>query len=306
MTTIAKDFARGCGRAIVIRVIAMVIGLPLGCIWVFVPIWLLSNTDFQPWAIVVAAVVWLFPLFVGGVVFPIGVIFWRKAKLDAVFVPLGLTGRAYQTQFRQYHGEIQGRQVDVYFYRGPVLEIEVSTTLRTRLGVTSQQSDARFFADLMGHQPLEFNDPALSDLTVFGIDEAWGKSLLIMPDAADLLHRLTAPRSSIFTRQQMILRPGTIELMLSGNRRLFGMDLTSRQVQIWLDDLLQLVRIAENLPTSQITTELSLAEQSAQKLHRRNPYIELWVGVGLALFFLVIGCVVFAAVFLFASMTGGL
>ncbi|MFN2283653.1 MAG: hypothetical protein ACK2UQ_04475 [Anaerolineae bacterium] len=306
MTTLAKDLARGCKQTIVIRIISIVIGLPIACIYVFGPLWFISSTDFQLWAIIVAVVIWLVPILVGGVGFPVGVALWRKAKLDALFLPLGLTGKAYQTRFRQYHGVVQGKQVDVFFYRGPVLEIEVKTTLQTRIGVTNRQSDAHFFADLFGHQPIVFNNPTLSDLTVFAADEAWAKSLLATPNAAEFLHRLVEPSSNVFTRQQVILRPGTFDLMLAGNRRLFGFDLKLQQVKGWLDDLIQLVQLAEKQSPPQVTTELTLAERSAQELRHRNPYLELWVGIGLSLFFLVVGALVFAAVFLFASATGGL
>jgi hypothetical protein len=306
MSVLAKDLARGYGRALVIRVIAIVIGLPLGCVYVFAPIWLLFSFDFQIWTLAVVAVLWLGPMLVGGVVYPIGVALCRKASLDALFVPLGLKGMAYQTRFRQYHGQVQGRQVDVYFHRGPVLEIEVNTTLQTRLGVTDRQSDTQFFASLMGRQPLMSDDPTLGDLTVFAADEAWARSLLAIPDAVELLHRLTSLGSSVFTRQQVVVRPGTFALTLSGNRRLFRLDLSPQQVQAWLDDLLHLVQTAERLPAPQVTAELTSAELSIQKLRQRNPYLALWVGLGFVLFFLIAAVIISAAVFLFASLRGGL
>lgn len=300
MSTLATDLARGCGRATVIRVIATVIGIPVGCVYVFVPLWIMSHYDFQPGVIAVAAVMYLVPIFVTAVGVPVGAALRRKARLDALFVPLGLVGSTYQTSFRQYHGTVQGRQVDVYFYRGPVLEIEVSTALQTRLGVTGEQTDTRFLADLMGRQPLACADTALSDLVVFALDETWARSLLAVPDAVAWLHRLTALNST-FTRQQVILRPGVFQLMLSGNRRLFGFDLSLQQVQIWLDDLLRLVQTAERLPAPQATAQLSSVEKFAQGLRQKDSYLALWVGLGIVLFFLIVAVVVFAVVFAFAA-----
>ena len=60
------------------------------------------------------------------------------------------------------------------------------------------------------------------------------------------------------------------------------------------------------LGAPQVTAELTSAEQSIQKLRQRNPYLALWVGLGFALFFLIAAVVISAAVFLFASLTGGL
>jgi hypothetical protein len=245
------------------------------------------------------------PAVIGGVVVPLAVVLRRRARLDALFVPLGLLGGAYQTRFRQYHGEVEGRQVDVYFARGPVLEIEAGTSLQTRLGVTDGKSDARFLAGLMGRRPLE-GAGAPDDLTLFAADEAWAGSLLADPDVADLLRRLTALGSSLFTRQQVVLRPGTFALKLSGNRRLFKLDLAPQQVRAWLDDLLSLVQAAERLPAPQVTDELTAGERSMAKLRRRNPYLALWVGLGFVAFFLVAAVVITGAVFLMASMRGGL
>ena len=112
--------------------------------------------------------------------------------------------------------------------------------------------------------------------------------------------------NGLFTRQQLILRPGTFKLQLTGNRRLFKMDLSFPQVQAWLEDLLNLVQTAETLPLPQMTVELTTAEKMALKIRQRNPYLALWVGLGLVLFFLIAAVVIFAVVFLFASLTGGL
>jgi hypothetical protein len=306
MATLAKDLSRGCVGALVIRIIAIVIGLPLGCIYIFGPIWFLYNNDFPIWGLVVTAALWLGPMLIGGVVIPTGIVLRRNARLDALFAPLGLTGKAYQTRFRQYHGMVRGRQVDVYFYRGPVLEIEVSTSVQTRMGVTDRKSDTQFFGHLMGQQPLESYNPTLENLTVYAKDETWALSLLDIPDVSKTLTQLTSLGSSIFTRQQMVLRPGTLRLMLSGNRRLFRLDLSPQQVRDWLDDLLQFAETAEGQTAPQVTDELNAAEHGMLKLRQKNPLLELWVGLGIVLFFLIAAVVITAAVFIFASQTGGL
>ena len=146
----------------VIRVIATVIGLPLACIVVSIPLVLASVFEAGPWVLAIAGGLSLTLLFGGLAVFVFVVIYQRKNKLDGLFVPLGLSGQAYDTLFRQYHGTIQDRQIDVWFYRGPVLEIEVNTSLQTRLGVTGLHADTRFLAGLAGRQPLPLSDPASS------------------------------------------------------------------------------------------------------------------------------------------------
>lgn len=300
MSTITGDVARGCGRALVLRLLATLFVLPLACALVFGPLWLISTFDFAPWTIVLSVALFLVVTMGAGIGIPAAIVLRRKAQLDRLFEPLGLEGRTYQTFFRQYHGTVQEREVDVYLFRGPVLELEVRTPLQTRLGVTGPQADTRFLARLMGREPLPLDDPALAGLTVFALDEAWARALLTDPRAADLLRRLVL-LDSTFTRQQVILRPGALKLMLSGNRRLFGLDLTPTQVRTWLDGLLELVRIVESLPASQERIEPSTAERMTGRIRRQNPYLTLWIGLGAFLFFLVLTAAIVVGVFLFAQ-----
>ncbi|MBN1583928.1 MAG: hypothetical protein JXA89_24685 [Anaerolineae bacterium] len=301
MSTIGKDIARGCGRAMVIRVIAIVVGVPLAGALIAILLALASAFEARPWVLVVAGGVSLVLLFGAAAAFMFIVIYQRKNKLDALFAPLGLSGKAYDSFFRQYHGTMQDRQVDVWFYRGPVLEIEVSTSLQTRLGVTGPHADTRFLAGLAGRQPLPLNDPTTDDLTVFAHDEGWTRALLANPHAVELVRQLIA-LDSMFSRQQVILRPGTFRLMLSGSRRLFGIDLEPERVHCWVNALLRLVHIAEHLPAPQVTDEISSAEQFARRLRNRNPYWTLWVALGTVVFILACSAVVTAAVIWMANM----
>jgi hypothetical protein len=300
MSTITGDAARGCGRALVLRLLITLFVLPLACVLVIGPVWFMSAFDFAPWTIVLSVALFLVVFTSVGVGIPVVMVLRRKAQLDRLFEPLGLEGSTYQTFFRQYHGTMHERQVDVYLFRGPVLELEVRTPLQTRLGVTGPQADTRFLARLMGREPLVLDDPALADLIVFALDETWARALLDDPRAVDLLRRLVR-LDSIFTRQQVILRPGALQLVLSGNRRLFGLDLAPTQVRAWLDGLLELVRIAESLPAPQETAESSPAERLAGRIRRQNPYLTLWIGVGTFLFFIAMTAVIVVGVLLFAS-----
>src|SRR3989304_1296557 len=50
-------------------------------------------------------------------VFGLWMIANRARALDAAFAPLGLGGKMFLLNGRQYHGTHGGRQVDAYFYR---------------------------------------------------------------------------------------------------------------------------------------------------------------------------------------------
>ncbi len=304
MATIFEDMSRGCGSALVIRIIAVLIVVPLACGLICIPMWAFSNLDLSPWVMIIPAALFLLLLFGGGAAYMGIVLYRRKQMLDAAFATLGLEGKAYLSFFRQYHGTLQGRQVDVYLARGPRLEIEISTPLQTRLGVTGPHTDTRFAASLMDRQPMDFStagDPALGELTVFPHDEAWTRRLFADRQAAEIFKRL-ASRQTTFTRQQVLLRPGTWQLLLTGNTRMLSFDLDPAQVRQWIDDLLHLADIAEGMPDSTQTDVLSPLEQSAYRIRGQNPYLAIWVGVGTLLFFLIVTCVVAVLVAILANL----
>lgn len=301
--TLARDARLGCGRSAAIQLFAIVIGLPLGLCGVMSTLWLITTFDFSLGVLIFVAFLWLLPLLVSIVVFVV-VVRRRATKIDALFVPLGLVGGPYMSYFRQYHGTVSARQVDIYLWRGPTLLIEVETQLCARLGVTGPQVDTEFLAGLAGKQPLTLSDPNLAALSVYADDQIWARSLLANTTATDALRRLTAADSTIFTRQQVILRPGAFQLMLRGNRKLFGFDLTAPQASLLVQDLIRVVEIAEMLPAPQVAAELLPVEQFAINLRKRNPYFELWMALGILGFFAVAAVVIFAGVFLFTGMGG--
>lgn len=302
MSTLGKDIARSYGRAFVIRIISVLIGLPLGCALVGVALLMANLLADSPWLLAGAVAALLLLFFTGAAAAVAIPVYLRKRRLDAVFEPLGLTGGAYNSFFRQYHGTSQDRQVDVYLSRGPLLEIEVSTSLQTRLGVTGTHGDTRFLAGLAGKQALEL-DPELQDLTVYAPDEHWARSLLDNEHAADLLQQLIALTGS-WTRQQVILRPGAFKLMLSGNRKMLGFDLEPEIAGQQLGDLLRLAHIAEHLSAPTVTAELSSAEELAQKMRQANPYLALWIGLGVGGGIIVLGILITGFVLLLDRLGG--
>ena len=300
MSVIGKDVARGCGRAMTFRVISTLTVVPLGCLLIFFPLYLVTSLDFPVWVLGFSAVMFLVLIFGGGMGYVVFVMRRRTSMLDAAFASLGLEGGAYQTWFRQYHGAFRGRRVDVYLQRGPLLEIEIDTPLRTHLGVTGAHGDTRVLAGLFGRESLPVDDPALAGLTVFPHDEAWTRALLADADAVAALQRLTATDAQ-FTRQQILLRPGAFKLMLSGNRQLFDFQIAPEQVTQWLDDLLALARIAESLPAPQITAEPSSAERLAEKVRQSNPHLALRIGLGTVAVILALSVVIVAVVLILVA-----
>jgi hypothetical protein len=261
MSKLLKAWSLAYGRAFIVVLIAIAVVLPLGCLFVLIPMWLVTELDANIWVLILPAS--LYVLILNGGTF--GILAWvlrqRQRRLDAAFTPLGLEGERYMLTGRQYHGTVEGRKVDVRFYRGPMLELHLSTRLRTRFGVAEVGSTTPALARLFGREPLDLDDPALSGLRVYALDEEWARSLLADPEARPLVQRLLRAGESWALVQQVVLGPGALCLRLYHNKRLFRYEITAQEARQWLDDLLTLTRIAEALPAPTVTAEESAGER---------------------------------------------
>jgi len=161
-------------RGLLLRLVIAAIVIPLGCLCLFVPLYLTESGNFDDLTtalILIIPVGGFFLLLLGG---GVGIGGWivlsRKRQLDDAFTPVGLTGSMYLLNGRQYHGVVSGRQVDVYFYRGPTLDFYLSTPLKTRLGISQKDSIGQAVAGLINRKPLNLDDADLSRLNVFPLD----------------------------------------------------------------------------------------------------------------------------------------
>jgi len=248
-------------RGLVVTLLSTVIVALLIGVLIFIPLGLVSNSDASIWVLIVPACLFLLILFGGG----FGALAWtlhrRKRWLDTLFTPWGLAGSAYMLSGRQYQGRVQGREVTARFYRGPTLDLYVSTPLQTRLGIAEKNRTSLALAGMLGREPLALNDPDLDELSIFALDEQWAHSLLAGPEAKALLLRLMRAGDSWVLMQQVYLQPGAFYLRLYRNKNLFKYGIEPEEAQAWLDDLLALARIAEGLPAPQVTAEESGAER---------------------------------------------
>ncbi len=302
MSRIAREAGTGCARAATIRIVAVLIVLPLFCILIFVPLALVSRTDLHPAYLAVPAGLFLLLLFGGGFGWFAWVLARRRKHLDAVCTPLGLSGNLYQMFFRQYRGQVGGRRVSVYFYRGPAVEVEIETSLQTRLAVTEGDAETAFLARLFDRRPLALDDPAMDGLAAMGLDEGWVRRLLAQPQVPELLRRLVT-FSGAYTRRHVILRPGGLRLFLFGSGRLFdfNFDVTPEGFRSWVEDLLALVQVAEALPPPEVTDEESSAERVARGLRERNPYLVPAITAGAMGLFMCLAVVIAVVAVLLAS-----
>ncbi len=248
-------------RGLVITLFSTVIVALLTGVLIFIPLWLVTNSNTSIWVLIVPTCLFLLILFGGG----FGALAWtfhrRKRWLDTLFTPWGLAGSAYMLSGRQYQGNLQGREVTARFYRGPTLDLYVSTPLQTRLGIAEKSRMSLALAGMFRREPLALDDPDLVGWSIFALDEKWARSLLADPETKSLLQRLMQAGESWVLMQQVYLQPGAFHLRLYRNKNLFKYGIEPEEAQAWLDDLLALARIAEGLPAPQVTAEESGAER---------------------------------------------
>lgn len=287
--SVAKSAGRGLLGSFLIYIVAAIIVGCLGCVLVILPMTLYSSGNYPDWLIIVPPVLFLLIVFGGGAALMFGTLGSRKRRLNAAFGPYGLTGSSYNLTFRQYHGLVRGRKVDVYFYRGPVLDIDISTPLQTRLGVASSASDTGFFARMFNRTPLGLH-PNLNDLLVFPHEEGWARAALAEPGIVALLRSLVAP-SGDFTRQNVLLRPGTLRIQLSGTHKavVFNPPILPEDARRWIESAFDLLGQLEALPAPRQPVPLSQSEVDAAQIRKTN-----WTAIGLifgllTLFFVVGG-----------------
>lgn len=261
MSKLLKAWSLAYGRSFIVVIIATAAVLPLSCVFVIIPLWFVVEFESSIWGLIVPTGPYLLILFGGGFGGFAWVLQRRKRRLDAGFTPLGLEGERYLLTGRRYQGTVEGRQVDVRFYRGPMLELHVSTPLQTRFGVAKEGSTTLSLARLFGREPLDLDHSEIRGLHVFALDEDWARSLLANPEARMVVRRLLQAGQSWALIQQVVLGPGAFRLRLYRNKHLFKYEITSEETRRWLDDLLILARAAESLPAPTVTAEESSAER---------------------------------------------
>jgi hypothetical protein len=296
---IIKSWEAGCIRQALLAVIIFLV-LLVGVVGLVILSVLLPIAESQRVFLWVGGLLLLLFLMVGGIFFwSAHTIRQRATQLDATFAPLGLTGKAYLWNGRQYHGTLNGHQVDIYFYRGPSLAIYIASPLNTRLGVGLKGRLSPMMSSVFSLPELVTNDPELAHLGIFPLDEGWGREMLDNPHAkADIL-RLTVSDSGVEFRN-LLFQPEAIQFQI---HRINLHTITVENVHSWIDDLLNLASIAEALPPPKVIAVASAFERRARL--NRGDFIQPILGItcGIIGFFTAI-IIIIAVVFINLSRGG--
>jgi hypothetical protein len=163
--------------------------------------------------------------------------------LDPALEPLGLTAEGAMGFGRRYHGELDGRQVEIAYQppqtiRAALLNITVDAEIGTRAAMAPK----RPLLDCADCPAVDAGTPDLSQFLVVAEDPAWMKHLLAEPANAAALSRLLVDQETPGTRE-LYFQPECIWL------RAHPRQLTEDRLRQWLDDLLILAEAAEaNIP----------------------------------------------------------
>jgi len=267
------DLRKGCltvaARTLVVRLIAIGVVFVVGIFALAVGAAVGSATE-EYWGIAAGGTVFFVAVVGGAWGFLIFSVVRRKGLMDSAFVPLGLKGQIYRMMFRRYEGEIGGRATEVYFYRGPNLEVLMTSNIRSRAGITLDYGDTASMARLFGREPVNHGVTGMEQVRVWSEDDVWVRQMLLDPRLQDDLHTLLGERE-FFVRSIVKVFPGYVHLHLSGNRNVIRWAVPPELALKWVSTLGSFARHLETrIPKPAIPLERTAAEDLALRIKRKD------------------------------------
>ncbi len=285
MDWLIKTYGRGCARYLIFQLLllAAVLGLFL-LPEVLAMLW--GGDRDTRFSIFMGVLIVLMVLLIAGVaVWSLRHLRQRAARLDEVFGSLGMEGMPYQRVGRQYRGWVRGREMEVFFHRGPTLDFRISAPLQARAAIVFQGDVARFSASLGDYQEVALHSPRFRHLGIYAHDAAWMRAVLADERARQAVLSLMQA-SSAYEIRKITLTPDALQFTL---RRTPVNVITSSMVDAWLDNLHTLLDAvaAAPVPRRLVQTQplsLSSGDQS------RAPLYWLFVAWGCGLVGLALAC----------------
>ncbi|MDH3491963.1 MAG: hypothetical protein OEM82_00285 [Acidobacteriota bacterium] len=299
-----KKLSQGCfamlARTALVRLISVVVVLVMAVVSCGIGM-VVGSFKGGTWGLITGTLLFAAALFGGGFGYAFITVYRRKLYLDKAFLPIGLKGSIYRIFFRRYAGEIRGRQVEVYFSRGPMVEILIRTDLKTRLGVSPAYGDTMFFSKHIGAEPLEHNIDNLKNLRIWADEEPWARNLLSEPSVQQKMIR-TLGGQTFFVRSFLKFFPEYLQLHFSGNTNIFSWEIPPAQVEQWFSDAFGILEFAESgIAPPQNPIEMSSAERLAVSIRRKDTTKISIILVASMLFFFFF---VFVVAMLFVFLVG--
>lgn len=294
-----QAYGQGCARGILIYAIVAVIVIGGFCCLSMLAFMLPIDKDIRLFVWVGLIIIFIVTAALITLIGAILVIRRRAGELDKVFLPLGLEGRRYLTNGRQYHGTFRGFPFHVYFYRGPTLQIYLEVPLRTRLGIGRQGAISSLAANITNKQALSLDDPEFDDFVIYPDDRHWADEFFADPQAREIILRLIAEDTAVELRTLSI----TPNALLWQSRYNPLRNINADSVRAWFNDLAELARIALGLRSPSIIAEESDLERTTRT--DRSKYTWPIVGITCGIFAALAACIiVISVVFILLAESG--
>lgn len=223
----------------------------------------------------------------------------RASELDEAFLPLGLKGRSYLTNGRQYHGTFRGYAIHVYFYRGPTLQIYLDVPLRTRVGIGRDGAISQFAANMMDKKALAVDDPEFDHLMVYPDDPQWTADLFADSQSREVILRLLREGAAAELRTLTI----TPNALLWQSRYNPVGNISPDTVRAWINDLYEIARIAQGLASPTVISEESKMEATTRA--DRSKYTWPIVGITCGIVAAMTACTLAISVFVIFILDSG-
>lgn len=250
---LATNAGAGCLRGLVLQLAVVLFGVP-PIVVILAGVLALADNG-RPFLAMGVGIGGIYGLVgaVGGAAFA-----WNQSwlrGLDPAFSALGdVKAAMFMQNGRQWRGEVAGRRLDAYLYRGPILEVYLSANARSRFSAGWPGVVSGLVAGALGRESLAGLDACYGDLAVFPADPAWVRAVLDAPGARTALPRLLADRSATGIRLVQVL-PDAVMLRVA---HLDLADATPEVVRAWVEDLTALAVAAESVAPSEVLVATTL------------------------------------------------
>jgi hypothetical protein len=275
--TDTTQVAKGCGRGCCLQVLVAITALALLAVLAGSASLISWPSTVDPGLITAGTlVVWALLVVPGALLMGLFSVERRGRRLDDIFASMGLRGRRYLLTSRQFHGSVQEREVDAYISKGPLVEIYVTSDLKTRACVGIM--GGKFIGALREAtrhkmRELTLQAPHWSGYQAYTLDEPWSKALSEHERAREIIQDLLSeggPRSMRWVH----FAPGAIVFR---SHRVSGLLMDEANVGRWIRGLIELASIAEGLAEPSTVIEATSFESQART--NRDPIVRLVIAL---------------------------
>jgi len=131
-------------------------------------------------------------------------------RWDEIFIPLGFTGRMFMISGRHYSRNFGGREVNVYVFKGSVLDIQMTVPVNAHLRIFQRGRIPLQMTGVLRTQPFFLQVPGLENLAFYSAETRWVEEFLEGVRAAKAIRVLMQEGADWAVYRQVDLSPGVL------------------------------------------------------------------------------------------------